>query len=94
MKWSDGEPVTTDDVMFYFEDILGNKELNPQFPSWLIVAGEQVKVEKLDQFSFRMTFAKPYGLFLDNCTQTGEFIPPKHFLKQFHPKYADKAALD
>jgi peptide/nickel transport system substrate-binding protein len=93
MKFSDGQPVTTNDIKFYFEDILGNKELTPTFPSWLIVAGEQVKVEYLDEFTFRMSFAKPYGLFIENCTQSGEFIPPSHYLKQFHVKYADKDKL-
>ena len=24
-KWSDGEPFTTEDFRFYFEDILGNR---------------------------------------------------------------------
>lgn len=94
MKWSDGQPLTTDDVKFYFEDILNNKELTPTYPAWLTQSGERVKVEYLDQYTFRMTFPKPYGLFIENCTQTGEFIVPKHYLKQFHVAYADKAALD
>ena len=29
-KWSDGEPFTADDVVFFFEDIIQNKELNPE----------------------------------------------------------------
>jgi peptide/nickel transport system substrate-binding protein len=32
MKWSDGEPFTTADVMFYFEDVQFNEELYPVLP--------------------------------------------------------------
>ena len=28
-KWSDGQPFTADDVVFFFEDIIKNKELSP-----------------------------------------------------------------
>ena len=33
LKWSDGEPVTTEDVRFAFEDIRGNDKLYPNGPS-------------------------------------------------------------
>jgi peptide/nickel transport system substrate-binding protein len=94
MKWSDGNPITTDDVMYYFEDMLGNKEITPTYPSWLAFGGEPAKVTKIDQFTFSMAFSKPYGLFIEFCTQNGDFLAPKHYLKQFHVKYADKAKLD
>ena len=29
MKWSDGEPFTADDFVFWYEDMLLNKDLNP-----------------------------------------------------------------
>ena len=29
-KWSDGQPFTADDVVFFFEDIIENKELSPE----------------------------------------------------------------
>ena len=29
MKWSDGAPFTADDIMFWYEDLYGNKELTP-----------------------------------------------------------------
>ena len=32
MKYSDGSPFTTDDFMFWYEDILQNKELTPSHP--------------------------------------------------------------
>lgn len=38
LKWSDGQPLTADDILFWYEDILQNKELTSSFPSWLVVA--------------------------------------------------------
>ena len=32
LKWSDGTPVTTEDVRFTWEDIYGNEKLTPVFP--------------------------------------------------------------
>lgn len=37
IRWSDGESFTADDIIFWYEDILLNKELTPTIPTWLIV---------------------------------------------------------
>ena len=34
-KWSDGEPFTADDILFWYEDILGNEELMPGGVVWM-----------------------------------------------------------
>jgi peptide/nickel transport system substrate-binding protein len=97
MRWSDGELFTADDIMFWFNDIVLNEEITPQKPSWLTVADEFVKLEKLDDYTIKFTFAAPYGLFLQllatpNGSDLVEF--PEHYVKQFHANYADKAELD
>lgn len=91
MRWSDGEPFTADDVMFWYEGIFLNDELNPAKPSWLTSAGEPVAVEKVDDHTVTFTFAEPSGLFLANLASDGDMITraPKHYLEQFHPDYAD-----
>ena len=33
MKWSDGEPFTADDIMFWYEHIVLNKDLTPNAPA-------------------------------------------------------------
>ena len=33
LKWSDGVPVTMDDVLFAYEDVLLNEKLTPSFPN-------------------------------------------------------------
>ncbi len=94
IRWSDGYPFTADDIIFWYEDILLDQELTPVFPSWLIVEGEPVVVEKLDDYTVRFKFSGPYGYFLNRLAMGQETFAPKHYLKQFHPKYAPKKSLD
>jgi len=96
IRWSDGEPFTADDVMFWYEDVLLNEDLTPVVPSWLTSGGEPVVVEKIDDYTVRFKFKEPYGVFLDMMAFRSNWIIdyPKHYLKQFHPKYQDKATLD
>ncbi|MGI6208184.1 MAG: ABC transporter substrate-binding protein [Anaerolineae bacterium] len=95
MRWSDGEPFTADDVMFWYEDVLLNDELTPSKPKWLMPGGELVKVEKVDDYTVKFTFATAYGIFLDQCAFNGTgFVGyAKHYFSQYHPKYADEAEL-
>ncbi len=95
MKWSDGEPFTADDIMFWWEDVVLNKELTPVFPAWLTTKSGEGKVEKVDSYTVRFTFPDPYPLFLENQVWSGQVIVryPRHYLKQFHPKYVDSNKL-
>jgi len=95
MKWSDGEPFTVDDILYWYNDELLNKELTPVFPAWLAPAGEQVKVEKVDNYTVRFRFKRPYSLFLEYiAVNNASFASPKHYLQQFHIKYTPKEKLE
>jgi peptide/nickel transport system substrate-binding protein len=95
LKWSDGAPMTSDDFLFSYEDGLCNKDLSPVFPNWLVLGGEPVRVTAPDPVTVVFSFAAPYGTFLEMMTYRGNFlVAPKHYLKQFHPRYTDPAALD
>jgi peptide/nickel transport system substrate-binding protein len=91
VKWSDGAPFSADDILFWYEDVLMNKELTPGVPPWLRGGGEPVRVDKIDDTTVRFTFAKPNGMFLRNmATLLGSDIlaaAPRHYLKKFHKKY-------
>ena len=94
LKWSDGHPLTSDDFVFFFEDHLGCKEISPIFPSWLKIGREPVQVTAPDPYTVVFRFAEPYGIFLKMLAYRGNWIlAPKHYLKQFHPRYTDEAAL-
>jgi peptide/nickel transport system substrate-binding protein len=92
MKWSDGEPFTADDILFWYEDILSNEEyraIHPT-PSWLQSGGERVVVEKVDDYTVVFRFAAPSGLFIQRmATPDGAELTrwPKHYLQQFHPNH-------
>ncbi len=93
MKWSDGEPFTADDIMFYINDVLFDPDVSPAGPvaDWLPKDSvEGFKVEKVDDYTVKFIFPKPQGTFLYNlATWSGRHITwfPKHYLMQFHKKY-------
>jgi peptide/nickel transport system substrate-binding protein len=93
MKWSDGAPVTMDDVKFAVEDVLFNKELTPSVPLWLQSAdGTPFSFQVIDDLTFQIRFSQPYGGFLTQLAVQGwrgytDLLKPKHYLRQFHIKY-------
>ncbi len=101
LKWSDGEPVTTEDVRFAFEDIYGNPDVQKPFPTELYTQGnpllDPAKLKVIDGLTFELTFSQPYGFFvaaLNSWIPGYDFmIKPAHYLKQFHKKYAKEADL-
>jgi peptide/nickel transport system substrate-binding protein len=98
MKWSDGTPLTMEDVRFWWEDISNDPEVNPWDWEWQFrFGGERVKLEFLDETTFKLTFAKPFGSFAMHLTRWEpgfHFLCPSHYLKQFHARYTDQAALE
>jgi len=103
LKWSDGVPVTTEDVLFAYEDVLLNEKLTPVFPRWLKAAnkgdGEPMKLEVIDDYTFRISFTEPYGGFpvqLAIASWRGytDLLKPKHYLKKFHPRYTPLEELE
>ncbi len=95
MKWSDGEPFTSADVLFWFNDIIMNTEYTPAAPDWLKINGEVAEVSAPDDYTVVFKFASPYALFLPNLAFRGTsmFDFPKHYISQFHPAYVDEAEL-
>jgi len=59
LKWSDGVPVTTDDVAFKINDVLLNKELNPVAMSWLTWGDGTTEFQIIDDRTFGFKFALP-----------------------------------
>ncbi len=99
MKWSDGEPFTVDDILFWWNDIANNKELNPVPSQQWTPGGKPAKFEKIDDYTVRIRFAVPYKPVLSILGYFGSmqqnFFAPKHYLKKWHIKYnpdADKIA--
>ena len=96
LRWSDGEPFNADDIMFWYNDVLLNKDLTPTIGAWLSPGGTPVVFTKVDDYTFKTTFATPYSIWLDQLAFNGVGICyyPAHYYKQFHVNYAKKDDLD
>ena len=93
-RWSDGQPFTSDDFRYFWEDVANNKELSPTGPpSDLLVNGEAPKVEFPDKQTVRYSWSKPNPDFLPRMAGASPLFifRPAHYLKQFHSKYSKKA---
>ncbi len=90
MKWSDGETFTADDIMFWYEDVLLDKELTPKISRNWSPGETAVAIRKIDDYAVAYNFAVPYPTVKYLLAQT-TFYYPKHYLKEFHVKYNPKA---
>jgi len=92
VKWSDGEPLTAQDFVFWYRDILQNKEITPSIDTRFTPGGEVFELTAPDDFTLVIKFAVPYPAFLMASLAhrygfwSGPFVPA-HYLKQFHVDY-------
>ena len=102
LKWSDGVPVTTEDVRFWYEDIFLNTAIVPNIDATFAPGGKPMEVEIADERTFTVKFSQPYVYFLQILAKdsTGEpsldrpsFLFPKHYLSQLNNKYASEDEL-
>lgn len=85
MKWSDGEPFTSADIEFWYENVASNEELEP-LPLWM----EGLEIETPDDHTVVFRFPEPDGLFLEYMASSEGDQPtlyPRHYLEQFHEKH-------
>ncbi len=98
MKWSDGEPLTSEDIRFYWEDLATDPDVARGVPRIFRFGGENMKLEIIDEYTFKFTLVKGFGNMAAQLTRmhqnSYEMLFPSHFLKKLHAKYADKAELD
>ena len=103
MRWSDGQPFTADDIVFWRDDITLNPDL-PGLGASLDPSGKLVKVTKVDDYTVSYAAQKPYPLLpqlmatisdLGGPAWIGEILDggymPKHYFTQFHPAYVGEA---
>lgn len=97
LKWSDGHPFTTDDIVFWWEDIANDTNISPAPPPEWVVNGKPMTLEKVSDQVIRLNFDGPNGMALRMLAFHGNqwplnferfgFFAPKHYLTQFHPKH-------
>lgn len=86
LKWSDGQPLTTDDVVFTYQDIVFNPAVPIESKEQLKIGakGEFPKVKKIDDRTVEFQLPEPFAPFLNaTATPNGTAILPKHALEKF-----------
>jgi len=97
-KWSDGSPFTADDYMFWWNDMVLDEKVGLSTPAGYRVDGKPAKIEKIDDYTVKLTFAAPNPLFVDYSARgyynSATHLVPAAYLKQFHPKYSNGKYTD
>ena len=75
LRWSDGKPLTTDDIIFTIEALQNSESRSPLSLSW-----QGVIVNRISEREIEFTLRTPYVFFLDSLR---ELLPiPKHIWGQ------------
>jgi len=98
LKWSDATPVTTADVLFWWNDMANYADYLAETPPDEAKSGKGTicKLEAVDDLTFTMKFDAPAPLTADRLAMWTSgpggigpsWVVPAHYVKKFHPKYA------
>jgi len=97
VRWSDGAPFTADDILFWYDHVLKNKDLTPSIPREYKRAGKLMTVRKVDDYTVSFHFLAPNGRFLENMAAMPGYEMldvAAHYFKQFHPDFVPEAQLN
>jgi peptide/nickel transport system substrate-binding protein len=88
-KWSDGHPLTADDIIWPFENMYTNPGYSARMTNLQSsYKGERFVVTKVDDLTVR--FHSPAGPWAGQLRETFEGYPqPVHYLEQHHPDFAE-----
>lgn len=98
MKWSDGTPFTTDDIIFYWEHVMTDPDVmydGGGVPAWWRspVSDNPATLRKVDDLRFSATFDDPNPMFLFNMASSrSEMFGQEEWLKTILPGYIGEAA--
>ena len=88
LRFSDGTPLTTADIEFWYNHEAKDPVLNPDGVGKLKIDGVMAELTLLDDITFQFDFAGPYPVF---NTKLMRWFPdslyPKHYMMQFHPAF-------
>ena len=83
IKWSDGKPITADDIMYTYQEIIFKGLGNPSSMENMKVEGKLPSIVKIDDYTVKFTTPKPFAPFL---RQLSNPIVPKHYFKPYSDK--------
>jgi peptide/nickel transport system substrate-binding protein len=82
LRWSDGAPLTADDVVFTWNDVIFNPNIDNVTRDPFIVNGKKFTITKVDEYTIQVVTPEVYAPFL---TAFGAGVPimPKHILETY-----------
>ena len=96
VMWSDGVPLTADDVTFTMNYVLMNPHALGNEVARFTINGKPIVWKKIDDYTVKAILPAPYGAFF--MVLTPALIMPKHSLAQyipaFNPKVTDPSAFN
>jgi peptide/nickel transport system substrate-binding protein len=94
-KWSDGQPFSSADAMFYWEDNVVDPNVTPLNGASPETFGEGTTLAAPDENTIVWTFKDAFPAQYIYQMAYGTFCPgPAHILKAEHPKYKDGQTYD
>ena len=79
LKFSDGQPLTADDVIFTLTGLYDERTNSPAFRDAMLIGGKKIDTKKIDDLNFQLIFPEKVAAvenYLDNLA-----ILPKHALE-------------
>ncbi len=84
--WSDGKPITADDVIYTYKEIIFAGLGNTSTRDMMVIDGKLPDIKKIDDYTVKFTTSKPFAPFL---RQLSAPIAPEHIFKPVSDKGAD-----
>jgi len=81
LRWSDGAPLTADDVVFTWNEVIYNPKIDNVTRDGFIIDGKEFKITKVDDLTIQVETPVVYAPFLADFG-AGVPIIPKHILEQ------------
>ena len=78
IKWSDGKPITADDVVFTWQNIIFDCFGNTYVRDSIVIDGKLPTVQKIDNYTVKFVTPKPFAPFLRMLSSP---IAPKHIFE-------------
>ena len=75
IKWSDGKPITADDVVFTWNDIIFAGYGDTSLRDSIVIEGQLPTIKKIDNYTVEFSTPKPYAPFIRVLSAS---IAPKH----------------
>ena len=93
VKWSDGDDMTVDDYLFWWNDMVLDEDVPVNAPFGTTVQGDLMSVEKVDDYTLHFSFPHANPLFMEyksrGAYHSSIHIVPEHYMRQYHPAYSD-----